>query len=146
MTGKTDVRCSEPKRVSPAWRTLSIVLMTVFILVGAGILVWRSLSAPKEDFPVGTFESASGTTMVEFQDDGFCRWYSAGGSWEVPCTYAVRGDLFTEMMFEWPTGVQAPATYYWTYEGDELSFELWGEDLRPHREFVYTDGPYTRVE
>jgi uncharacterized protein (TIGR02246 family) len=89
-------------------------------------------------FPTGTFVSASGRTKGEFHADGTCRWYSDVEVWEVPCKYAVNGNLYTEMTFEWGTGVQAPATYYWTYDGEKLTFELWGEDVRPHRKSVYS--------
>lgn len=104
-------------------------------------------------FPTGTFESASGVVAVEFREDGTCRWYSQryvatdkGGpeveGWEVPCKYGVNGNLFSEMTFQYPTGRQVPATYYWTFDGKNLTFQLWGEDLRPHRKFNYDGQTY----
>jgi hypothetical protein len=64
----------------------------------------------------------------------------------VPCQYGVNGDLYTEMTFEWPTGRQVPATYYWSFDGKNLNFQLWGEDLRPHRKEVYDGETYIKAE
>jgi flagella basal body P-ring formation protein FlgA len=36
-------------------------------------------------------------------------------------------------------------TYYWDFDGEHLTFELWGEDLRPHRKESYAQ-TYQRVE
>jgi hypothetical protein len=58
----------------------------------------------------------------------------------------VNGDLYTEMTFEWPVGAQVPATYYWSFDGKNLTFQLWGEDLRPHRKSVYDGETYIRAE
>ena len=93
-------------------------------------------------FPTGRFVSASGTPTVEFYEDGTGNWVS----WDLPFKYAVNGDLYTEMTFEWPSGPQVPATYYWTYDGENLTFELWGEDMRPQRQSVYEGETYIKSE
>lgn len=100
----------------------------------------------KEGFPTGIFEGESGSVSVEFRSDGSGRWFSGGQGWEVPFNYGVNGDLFTEMTFEWPSGSQMPATYYWTYDGKVLSFKLWGEDARPHRQQVYEGDVYVKTD
>jgi hypothetical protein len=133
--------------VPSAWRTLAIVLLVVVILGGVGFVLSQDGSDSEESgFPTGTFVSASGIVAVEFHEDGTCRWYSDAEGWEVPCKYAVNGDLFTEMTFEWPAGRQVPATYYWTYDGENLTFELWGEDMRPVRQSVYEGETYAKAE
>ena len=86
------------------------------------------------DFPTGTF--VAGGEAVEFDEDGTCRWFATNGGWEMPCKYAVNGDLYTEMWFDWPSyGPEEsfPATYYWTFDGANLTFELWGNDANPSR-------------
>jgi hypothetical protein len=126
--------------VSSAWRTLAIVLGVVLLIGGVGLVLWQvSSNGETSDFPTGTFASESTTVAVEFSEDGTCRWYSDGEGWEVPCRYAVNGDLYTEMTFEYPSGSQVPATYYWAYDEENLTFELWGEEMRPHRQEVYGD-------
>jgi len=120
----------------------AIVVLGAMMLVVAGC----TSGGDTTEFPTGTFVSASGIIAVEFHEDGTCRWYSDAEEWEVPCKYAVNGDLYTEMTFEWPSGPQVPATYYWTYDGENLTFELWGEDMRPHRKSVYDGQTYTKVE
>ena len=51
----------------------------------------------------------------------------------MPCTYAVSGDLYTEMSYEGSMTYKYPATYHWDWDGKQLAFELWGEDLNPSR-------------
>ncbi len=90
-------------------------------------------------FPTGTFESEEGGLTLEFRADGTCR------RAEVPCTYGVKGRFFSEMTFEEPTGAQVPATYYWDYDGESLTFEPWGVDKRPERKDVYSGHVYRPV-
>lgn len=87
-------------------------------------------------FPTGTFESEISDTRAEFREDGTCRWYSMSEGWSVPCKYGVNGDLYSEMTFLYSDGRQVPATYYWTFDGKNLTFQLRGVDLRPHRRSV----------
>ena len=136
--------------VSSAWRTLAIVLGVVLLIGGVGLVLWQVSSngetsdlssGETSDFPTGTFTNATTGDTVVFNEDGTCLWYAGG---QIHCTYAVNGDLYTEMTFVWQDGVQVPATYYWAYDGEKLTFELWGEDLRPHRRQVY-GRTYTHV-
>jgi hypothetical protein len=96
-------------------------------------------------FPTGTYEATNGYSGVEFSEDGTCRHFALPSGWEVPCTYAVNDDLFTETTFEYQGGVQAPVTYFWAFDGVNLTFELWGEDVRSHRQQVYAQ-VFTKVE
>lgn len=43
------------------------------------------------------------------------------------------------MTFDDPSEPQAPATYYWDFDGERLTFEPWGTDQRPSRQEVYAD-------
>jgi hypothetical protein len=120
-------------------------------VISAMFLVAMSVSSciPSDsaiEFPTGSFVSANGVVMVEFNEDGTGRWYSEAERWEVPIKYAANGDLYTEMTFEWPSGSQVPATYYWTYDGKNLTFELWGEDMRPHRKLLMDGQTLTKVK
>jgi hypothetical protein len=147
MSDAVPQKSTDRPGVPAAWRTLAIVLFVVVVLGGVGLALWQGSSdSETSGFPTGTFVSASGIVAVEFNENGTCRWLSDTEGWEVPCTYAVNGDLFTEMTFEWPSGSQVPATYYWTYDGENLTFELWGEDMRPHRQEVYDGQTYVTAE
>jgi hypothetical protein len=84
-------------------------------------------------FPTGTFVSEKDGLTLEFLPDGTC--VRAG----VPCTFGVIGRYFSEMAFEEPSGPQVPATYGWAFDGDRLTFELWGVDKRPDRHDVYAN-------
>lgn len=99
------------------------------------------------DFPTGKFIGRTGSTEVEFREDGSCLWYgvASNASWTVPCRYGVNGNLYAEMTFEYGSGSQVPVTYYWTYDGSKLKFRLYGEDLRDHRKSVMNGKPYTFV-
>lgn len=132
------------KRVSAVWMWLAVGSMVALVVGGVGVVVWQGADVAS-DFPTGTFVS-DGHEAVEFNEDGTCRWYSETQGWQVPCRYAVNGDLFTEMTFVWPDGAQVPATYYWTYDGEHLTFELWGEDMRPHRNEVYEHRTLTKID
>lgn len=111
------------------------------------LLIAGCSSAEDEAFPTGTFWSPNGVEGVEFNEDGSCLLFgefededSAIQTYEVPCKYAVNGDLYTEMWFDWPEGPYFPATYFWSYDGETLSFELWGEDAHEVRRIFYTNG------
>ncbi len=77
--------------------------------------------------------------MLDFRPDGTC--VRAG----VPCTFGVNGKYFSETTFEDPSGAQVPATYNWSFDGEQLTFERWGIDKRPDRQSVYADHVYTPV-
>jgi len=97
------------------------------------------------EFPTGIFESAEGSEGIieyEFREDGSGLARSLRDGWQVPFKFGVNGDLYSEMTFEYPGGKQVPATYHWTFDGNELTFQLWGNDLRPHRNFCLAKHPY----
>jgi hypothetical protein len=81
-----------------------------------------------------------GHWVIEYRDDGSGYWYSTRpGQGDFWITYGVNGNLYSEMQVSYPTGRQVPATYYWTYDGEILTFQGWGKDLRPER-WGYTHG------
>ncbi|MCP4543694.1 MAG: hypothetical protein GY832_41805 [Chloroflexi bacterium] len=81
------------------------------------------------EFPTGIFENVRGEMRWEFREDGGCRGYSPREGWEVPCIYAVNGNLYTEMKASFSLARQIPSTYFWTYDGNYLTFQVRGVDL-----------------
>ncbi|HSR19393.1 MAG TPA: hypothetical protein VLL49_00630 [Anaerolineales bacterium] len=84
-------------------------------------------------FPTGTFLSEKTGIGVIFREDGTGYWYSEREGWGLDDKYGVNGNLWSEMSFLYPGGRKVPVTYYWSYDGKGLTFQLWGADLRPHR-------------
>ncbi len=130
------------------WGVLVATVAFVFGMFG-GWLIWSGDDASTGDqpsltgdFPIGQFEA--GGTTADFRADGTCEW--SGTGWTLPCTFSVNGDLFTETTFDYAEGLQTPATYYWTFEDGQLSFELWGDDPRPSRQDTYTTATLTKVD
>jgi hypothetical protein len=84
-------------------------------------------------FPTGKFEHVGGHWIVEFREDGTEYWYSTRQLGDGNAKYGVNGNLYSSMQFSYTTGRQLPGTYYWSYDGEFLTFQVWGEDLRPTR-------------
>ena len=59
--------------------------------------------------------------------------------------YATSGDCYTELTHDDPDLPQVPVTYFWTYDGQKLTFELWGEDVIEQRMSIYDGQTYTKV-
>ena len=118
-------------------RTWSIVV--VCVLLAAAVTACGNDDDAGE-FPTGTFYAPGGVEGIDFNDDGTCRNFHDVDGWELPCKYAVNGDLYTEMWFDWPEGPKFPATYFWSYDGESLTFELWGQDDNEFRLAFYTGG------
>jgi hypothetical protein len=51
-------------------------------------------------------------------------------------TYAITDNLYNEMSSTLP-GCSQPATYYWTYDGQFLTFQVLGEDSCTERQKSY---------
>ena len=138
---------------------LKFVAAAAIVALFGGFLLAGVLSTPQEvevlpadatespsptmtsepSFPTGTFVADKDDTTLTLRPDGTCD--RAG----VPCTFGVTGKLFSEMAFEDPSGPQKPATYYWTFDDDQLTFEPWGPDQRPDRGAVYADHVFRPV-
>ena len=82
--------------------------------------------------------------LLEFNEDGTGLVHAEGIV--MPIIYATVGDLYTEMMFDYPTSPLVPATYYWDFDGEHLTMELWGVDYQSHRNFMYADNTWTPIE
>lgn len=127
------------RRGSIPWMWLAIGLIAGLVIGAVAVALWQGGDDEASGFPTGTF--TTGSESVEFNEDGTCRWFGNDGSWELPCKYAVNGDLYTEMWFEW-AGYEPdqffPATYFWTLDGENLTFELWGVDANASRHGSYT--------
>jgi hypothetical protein len=136
---------ANPARVAEGgvMRTLRLWLagmISLSLLVGVvGGVVAQSDEARESAFPTGTFVADEDGLTLEFRADGTCQ--RSG----VPCTFGVSGDLYSEMTFEDASGPQVPATYYWDFDGENLSFDLTGEDPRPSRYESYANHTYRAV-
>ena len=131
-----------------AWSGARVVAAAMVIALFGAFLLSAYLVTPRvsdelpatvsdgSDFPLGTFVSEEDGRTLEFRADGTC--LRAG----VACTYGFEGTLFSEVSFEDATGRQMPATYYWDFDGQRLTFRPWGSDLRPERRETYTGHTY----
>ena len=97
------------------------------------------------EFPTGIFEQVGGHWFVEFREDGTGFWHSTRKAGDANIIYGVNGNLYSEMQLSYPTGRQVPATYFWTYDGNLLTFQLWGKDLRPERYGYFHGGIYNFI-
>ena len=103
--------------------------------------------AEDSEFPTGRFIHEDGSRAREFDEDGSWRYYE--GDLEVPQNsgrYAISGEYYTEMIHDYPGSPLIPATYYWTFDGKNLSFTLWGEDVNDHRKNAYDGQTYILLE
>ena len=131
------------------WTAFAAVLALIVGVFG-GWLIWAgdddsTAGTPiTGDFPTGTYEIPGAT--VNFNDDGTCLFTGTGSDpWTMDCTFSVNGDLYTETTFDYPDGAQVPASYYWTDNDGELTFEVWGEDPRPSRAGAYSE-TFTKMD
>lgn len=99
------------------------------------------------DFPTGIFyhkHASSGLYCVfTFSEDGTFSYY-----WMIPSldlnnrmpnetgTYSVDGSLYTVTSTDF-TRCPPPATYTWTYDGENLTFQVFGEDTCSDRQQTY---------
>jgi hypothetical protein len=126
------------------------VVLAALVGFGVGWLVFRDtgsgVPSVATEFPTGRFVNDQfENRFFEFDTDGtYLYSESTGPSGQVSGTYGVRGDLYTEMTHDYPGLPKVPVTYGWTLDGEELTFELVGEDVVSHREGVYGDSVYVR--
>ncbi len=99
-------------------------------------------------FPTGRFvHEFPSVWAFEFDEDG--TWRGFEGDVAVPVIsgkYATNGNLYTEMTHDYPGSPLVPATYFWKYDGNKLTFQLWGKDVNSHRKSVYDGQTYVKVE
>jgi hypothetical protein len=123
------------------WVTVVVGLLALALGVGVGFVAVGGADSNAEQgaFPTGRFVNennphrayvfrADGT--YSYTESGYTRGESdAAEAYEVEVTgiYAVRGDLFTEMTHDYAYDRKIPATYRWTFDGTNLTFELVGE-------------------
>ena len=130
------------QRQTNKWLIVTVVVLALALGVVATLLVieLNTDSAATDEqgaFPTGTFVGERfPASIFTFHDDG--RFTLEEGSWGITGVYAVRGDLYTEMLHggEWYPNI--PATYRWTFDGERLRFELVGEDVNSDREVGMT--------
>jgi len=93
------------------------------------------LAAMDTDFPIGVFVTATRTDppYLAFRENGTYTGHGWVGK------YVVNGDLFTEMTHNSDVAAKVPATYHWRWDGERLSFNVWGEDPNPWRRSMLSD-------
>lgn len=130
---------------------LALAGTVMVVLLGAshGVVVAHSAGSEALAFPTGTFVSIENPDRgLEFGEDGTGRAFDP--SMSAHLHYGVSGDLYTEMAFEYSgskgEAPMTPGTYYWDWDGEQLTFELWGEDLRPSRKSFYTKNTFALME
>jgi hypothetical protein len=128
-----------------------LIAVTVGVLMLFTMLVFTacvSSTSGRSGFPTGRFVHEQFDWYVfEFDEDGAYRYFM--NNLEVPLfsgKYGVNGDLYTEMTNDHPENPKVPVTYFWTFDGKNLMFELWGKDVNFKRKRVYDNQTYVNVE
>lgn len=107
-------------------------------------------------FPIGRYFHQHGPAsfcVFEFGEDGTYAYYWLATSVDptgtepyASGTYSIEGNLFIETSTSIPE-CPTPATYAWTYDGRELTFQAVGEDPCADRQGTYeTPLRYRRAE
>ena len=116
-------------------------------MIGFVLVFLVSCASPSPEFPTGKFVSEPGQTLTfQFNEDG--TWGLFLGNSEAPAvrgTYSVEGNLFTEETSNY-SPCPYPATYTWTYDGQNLAFQLFGEDQCGERRSTYDGQTFTKSE
>jgi len=126
----------------------AVILVLAFSLGGIAAAQAEATDEPlavsepaSPSFPTGHFVAVdNGRWMLEFQEDGNGETSDVADlGWSF--TYAVDGDIFTWLGSEYSnlggggdlSGESRDATYRWDYDGEQLAFELIGEDAADQR-------------
>ena len=131
---------------------LGLGLSSLIMSSGEGGLAGPAgVSAPEQTdeaaFPTGIFVSTvRPDRWIELHEDGVGRTVQADDLMEVKYTYATHGNLWTDMHTDDLYGERrVPATYFWDFDGEQLTFELWGEDVVAGRKAVMENSTWTLV-
>ena len=131
-------------------RTLRLSLAAAVVVLLAGGLssaVVAQDDAEATAFPTGSLVSVENNyLLLVWNEDGTGEAHDVFEGYFVPIIYATHGDLYTEMKHEAAGERQVPATYYWDFDGEHLTMELWGEDPLAHRNTMYADQTWTPIE
>jgi hypothetical protein len=99
------------------------------------------------EFPTGCFVHEDGRRAFEFDEDSTWRYYEGSLSLvAVYGKYATNGNLYTEMTHSSSGDRSIPVTYYWAYDGERLTFQLYGEDVLSHRRTCYDIQTFIKSE
>jgi len=99
------------------------------------------------EFPTGRFVHEDANRAFEFDEDGTWRYFE--GNMKVPAVsgkFETNGNLYTEMTHDYPGYPSIPATYFWAYDGENLTFQLYGEDVLSHRRSCYDGQTYIKSD
>jgi len=130
----------------PTLRWALVAAATSLLVYGLSGIALAQVD-PESGFPTGTFVANEDPDLsVEFREDGTYRWLFHRTRDEIVGRYATNDDLYTQMTREvWDPTPNTPATYYWDWDGETLTFELWGDDTYPAREARHTGLAYRLV-
>lgn len=141
---------------------LKFVAATIIVALFGGFLLAATLTAPLEDrvapaaptdaesetFPLGTFVSnETGRVVLEFLEGGTGHYFSSTAPEKNSSfLYASDGDVYTtEGLIVGSDRYNVP-TYRWTFDGEQLAFELLGEDSDPARVWLHTENTFRVIE
>ena len=110
-----------------------------------GMELVSATPSPMSRFPTGRFIHENHKNWVfQFNPDG--TWLYFYGNLEAPeveGTYSVDGNLYTETSASDPA-CPFPASYTWSYDGQNLTFQLVGEDKCDPRKSAYDSQTYIK--
>ncbi len=121
----------------------------IAMLVAAMLVVAAcSSGADTIKFPNGRFVHEQFDSQIfEFNEDGTWRYFD--GNLEEPSIqgkYDFYGKLYTKLTHDYAPSLKIYTRYTWTYDGQKLTFHLWGEDVIDHRKGIYDGQTYIKVE
>lgn len=131
-----------------------MTILALLIVSIAPVAMARGACECSHEFPTGRFVREDGGRTFDFFEDGTWRIFYANlpesSPNDVPDVggrYGVSGNLFTEMSHDYGGYPQLPVTYTWTYDGENLTFELFStSDALSTRQMCYDGWTYIKVE
>ena len=119
-----------------------LVLLFVLALVAASCGD-DSAATTESEFPTGRFEGE--IRAFEFNEDGTFSYFLSPAADDpgLVGTYSVDGDLYTEAIVNYAP-CRFPGTCAWTYDGQNLTFHLDGEDDCGARVAAYDGKTFTK--
>ena len=133
-------------------RRISGWLVTLVVCCAIPILFAACNSGEDTDedtpvFPTGRFLREDKAEAFEWDEDGTYSWFMDNSS--IPGLngrYGISGNYYTEMTHNYAASPKIPATYKWTFDGERLTFELWGRDMISSRQATYDGQTFIKVE
>ena len=117
------------------YKVFSIFITSIVLVVLVlGCMDSAHGKAASAEFPTGRFVQDH-VDLWAFEFDEYGTWRGYQGDVALPVIsgkYATNGNLYTERTHDYPSSPMIPATYFWKYEGNKLTYQLWGVDVNSH--------------